>query len=101
MTDEIKPTESELEILAKANDLASSEFELVVIDTVSGEIYMRNTDWEAYGGDLYNLIGKVRPEIADTDLVSQKIHRKQNWWNQVKDDRFSWDGVVTYFDNNV
>jgi len=44
------PKESEL--IKKINELASPEFELIVIDKTTGIAYRRNTDWE-WAGEVY------------------------------------------------
>ncbi len=79
-------------LIAKANTLAESEAELIVADNQNGTIYRRNTDWEWAGGFLYYPIGRMNPELVESPgVLHKRIHRRENFWNEVKDCRYGFD----------
>jgi len=93
---EIEISAGELGLVHRVNSLAKSEFQLIVADKVTGNIYQRNLDWEWAGGNLYDVIGYLRPELVTTKgLLHLRVHIKEKFYDEIKDCRFV-KGVVIY-----
>ncbi len=77
-------------LLGKVNKLASSKFELIVVDKNTGVVYRRNTDWEWAGGNLYNPMGQLSQEtLGNPVLLHKRVHLDKDFWNQVKGCNFT------------
>ena len=92
--------EDESKLIEEVNRIAASEFELIVVDTDTGVVYRRNTDWEWAGGNLYNPIGRVsRKTLENQSVFSERIHLQKDFWNEIKDARFEeidWTRLARY-----
>lgn len=75
---------NESELVEKINDLAQSEFELIVIDSTNRTAYRRNTDWEWAGGDLYNSIGNVSKTTLESGVLHPRVEIEENFSEQIK-----------------
>lgn len=81
-----KITKSKL--IRKINALASSCFELIIIDTTTRAAYRRNTDWEWAGGNLYNEIGKVPEEAFQGRFFHPNVSMHENFAESIVNDRW-------------
>lgn len=55
----MEPTTEELKLLKEAEEMP----DWIFIDGKRGDVYTRNDMWEAGFGLLYEIIGKIRPEL--------------------------------------
>lgn len=82
-------------LLKKINALASSSFELIIIDSSTGVAYRRNTDWEWAGGRLYNEIGIVpRETLSQERVYHPNVHFHEKFAETIINDK--WVPVITY-----
>jgi len=66
-------TNNESELVDKINKLAESKFELIILDTNTGIVYRRNTDWEWAGGSLWKPIAEFdKPNLAN---YQERLHK--------------------------
>lgn len=86
---------NELELVERINNIARSEFELIVVDSTTRIAYQRNTDFEWAGGELYNPLGQISQE--NMQKLHPRIHIEDNFWEEIKDCR--WVPCITIYNN--